>query len=89
MNKYGFFTINSQPAVNGAPSDDKIFGWGPANGYVYQKVRLVPNARARVVDTSLFPGVSRVLRISRIVVCAASSDRTRSSYHLLRHKQAR
>jgi methylenetetrahydrofolate reductase (NADPH) len=40
MNNYGFFTINSQPAVNGAPSEDKIFGWGPANGYVYQKVCL-------------------------------------------------
>ena len=40
MNNYGFFTINSQPAVNGARSDDKIFGWGPSNGYVYQKVRL-------------------------------------------------
>lgn len=38
MNSYGFFTINSQPAVNGAPSNDKVFGWGPANGYVYQKV---------------------------------------------------
>jgi methylenetetrahydrofolate reductase (NADPH) len=38
MNKLGFLTINSQPAVNGARSDDKMFGWGPANGYVYQKV---------------------------------------------------
>jgi methylenetetrahydrofolate reductase (NADPH) len=39
MNNYGFFTINSQPAVNGARSEDKVFGWGPSNGYVYQKVR--------------------------------------------------
>lgn len=38
MNEMGFLTINSQPAVNGARSDDKIFGWGPANGYIYQKV---------------------------------------------------
>lgn len=38
MNAAGFLTINSQPAVNGAPSDDKIHGWGPSNGYVYQKV---------------------------------------------------
>jgi methylenetetrahydrofolate reductase (NADPH) len=41
MNELGFLTINSQPAVNGARSDDKFFGWGPSNGYVYQKVRLV------------------------------------------------
>jgi methylenetetrahydrofolate reductase (NADPH) len=38
MNEYGFLTINSQPAVNGVRSDDKVFGWGPSNGYVYQKV---------------------------------------------------
>jgi hypothetical protein len=38
MNELGFLTINSQPAVNGARSDHKVFGWGPSNGYVYQKV---------------------------------------------------
>jgi methylenetetrahydrofolate reductase (NADPH) len=38
MNRLGFLTINSQPAVNGARSDDPNFGWGPSNGYVYQKV---------------------------------------------------
>lgn len=41
MNELGFLTINSQPTVNGARSDDKIFGWGPSNGYVYQKVNLI------------------------------------------------
>ena len=40
INELGFLTINSQPAVNGARSDDKVFGWGPGNGYVYQKVSL-------------------------------------------------
>ncbi|KAF6761644.1 methylenetetrahydrofolate reductase [Ephemerocybe angulata] len=40
MNALGFLTINSQPAVNGARSDDKTFGWGPSNGYVYQKAYL-------------------------------------------------
>jgi len=37
LNSYGFLTINSQPAVNGSPSSDEKFGWGPKNGYVYQK----------------------------------------------------
>ncbi|CAG8614444.1 9378_t:CDS:2, partial [Ambispora gerdemannii] len=37
INSLGYLTINSQPAVNGARSDNKIFGWGPKNGYVYQK----------------------------------------------------
>lgn len=40
MNRLGFLTINSQPAVNGAKSDDKVFGWGPSDGYVYQKAYL-------------------------------------------------
>lgn len=42
MNEMGYLTINSQPAVNGARSDDKVHGWGPAGGYVYQKVSSVP-----------------------------------------------
>jgi methylenetetrahydrofolate reductase (NADPH) len=37
VNAAGFMTINSQPAVNGAPSDHPTFGWGGAGGRVYQK----------------------------------------------------
>eukprot|EP00276_Gloeochaete_wittrockiana_P005145 CAMPEP_0184655738 /NCGR_PEP_ID=MMETSP0308-20130426/14383_1 /TAXON_ID=38269 /ORGANISM="Gloeochaete witrockiana, Strain SAG 46.84" /LENGTH=592 /DNA_ID=CAMNT_0027092455 /DNA_START=195 /DNA_END=1973 /DNA_ORIENTATION=+ len=37
LNKYGFLTINSQPAINGVPSSDKTVGWGAENGFVYQK----------------------------------------------------
>lgn len=37
MNRKGFLTINSQPAVNGLPSNDKNLGWGGAGGYVFQK----------------------------------------------------
>ena len=39
LNELGFLTINSQPAVDGASSDDPVHGWGPSHGYVYQKVR--------------------------------------------------
>jgi methylenetetrahydrofolate reductase (NADPH) len=36
MNRNMLFTISSQPAVNGAPSSDEQFGWGPNEfGYVY------------------------------------------------------
>ena len=28
INQYGFFSINSQPAVNGVPSTDPDVGWG-------------------------------------------------------------
>jgi methylenetetrahydrofolate reductase (NADPH) len=40
MNEMGYWTINSQPAVDGVRSDDKVHGWGPPGGYVYQKVRI-------------------------------------------------
>ncbi|TVY48767.1 Methylenetetrahydrofolate reductase 1 [Lachnellula cervina] len=40
LNKRGFLTINSQPAVDGVKSSDPVYGWGPANGYVYQKAYL-------------------------------------------------
>jgi methylenetetrahydrofolate reductase (NADPH) len=46
MNELGFLTINSQPAVNGMRSDDPQFGWGPSNGYVYQKVSTTFDTRA-------------------------------------------
>lgn len=37
MNRAGFLTINSQPAVNAIRSDDPQFGWGGPGGRVYQK----------------------------------------------------
>jgi len=40
INQNGFWTINSQPAVNGAPSSDLAVGWGPHGGLVYQKAYL-------------------------------------------------
>ena len=38
LNSHKIFTINSQPAVNGKASSDPVFGWGPSNGYVYQRM---------------------------------------------------
>ncbi|KAH9945794.1 MTHFR-domain-containing protein [Epithele typhae] len=32
-----WWTVGSQPAINGAPSTDEVVGWGPRGGYVYQK----------------------------------------------------
>ena len=33
----GYWTIASQPAVDGLPSSDPIHGWGPPGGFVFQK----------------------------------------------------
>ncbi|KAI8081400.1 methylenetetrahydrofolate reductase-domain-containing protein [Halteromyces radiatus] len=40
INLLGYLTINSQPAVNGVKSSHPTYGWGPKNGYVYQKAYL-------------------------------------------------
>jgi len=37
LNQNHFFTINSQPRVNALPSDDRVHGWGPPGGFVWQK----------------------------------------------------
>ncbi|KAI5952475.1 MET12 [Candida jiufengensis] len=37
LNEKGWFSVASQPAVNGCKSTDNIFGWGPPNGIIYQK----------------------------------------------------
>jgi methylenetetrahydrofolate reductase (NADPH) len=51
INALGFLTINSQPAVNGIRSDDKAFGWGPSNGYVYQKAYMEFFASPELLDS--------------------------------------
>lgn len=33
----GWWTIASQPAIDGLRSEDAIFGWGPRGGFVFQK----------------------------------------------------
>jgi methylenetetrahydrofolate reductase (NADPH) len=37
LNRAGYLTINSQPAVDGVESSHQTFGWGGEGGYVYQK----------------------------------------------------
>jgi methylenetetrahydrofolate reductase (NADPH) len=45
-NANGFLTINSQPAVDGALSSHPVHGWGPKNGFVYQKSYVYPSNTA-------------------------------------------
>jgi methylenetetrahydrofolate reductase (NADPH) len=37
LNSNKLLTINSQPSVNASKSNHPKYGWGPENGYVYQK----------------------------------------------------
>lgn len=54
INECGFLTINSQPRVDGAHSNHRLYGWGPRNGYVYQKAYLEfftsPDRLLRLLD---------------------------------------
>ena len=37
LTEKGWWTVGSQPAIDGAASEDEVVGWGPRGGYVYQK----------------------------------------------------
>ena len=54
-NRAGLLSINSQPAVNGADSEDTKFGWGGSGGLVYQKSYVEffvsPDMLASLMDT--------------------------------------
>lgn len=50
VNRRGVLTINSQPNINGGASSDPVVGWGPAGGYVYQKVWHQPSCALREVQ---------------------------------------
>ncbi len=91
LNELGFLTINSQPAVDGVRSDDKVHGWGPSNGYVYQKVgRFYLNTHPSdsllcICDIGIF----RVFCLPGIACCATPVYRARPQYHILCDQQAR
>jgi methylenetetrahydrofolate reductase (NADPH) len=78
LNGLGFLTINSQPAVNGVRSDDKTFGWGPSNGYVYQKAYLEFFASPDLLDT-LIPHIERDTAINYYVINKGGDLRTNTT----------
>jgi methylenetetrahydrofolate reductase (NADPH) len=50
LNKRGLLTINSQPSVAGVKSSHPVYGWGPKNGYVYQKAYLEVLVPPQLID---------------------------------------
>ncbi|PPJ51343.1 hypothetical protein CBER1_08610 [Cercospora berteroae] len=52
----GWWTVASQPAVNGIRSTDPVFGWGPRNGFIFQKPFVeffIPNDEWQKLQTRL------------------------------------
>jgi methylenetetrahydrofolate reductase (NADPH) len=78
INGLGFLTINSQPGVNGIRSNDKKFGWGPSNGYVYQKAYLEFFASPELLD-SLIPHIERDPGITYYVINRRGDLRTNTT----------
>ncbi|KAI0306060.1 methylenetetrahydrofolate reduct [Multifurca ochricompacta] len=78
INRLGFLTINSQPAVNGERSDDKTFGWGPSNGYVYQKAYLEFFASPELLD-ALIPHIERDTGITYYITNRRGDLRTNTT----------
>lgn len=66
LNNKGWWTVASQPAVNGRRSSDPTFGWGPENGFVFQKAFVeffLPSAdwtalRAKIRDPAVAQSIS-------------------------------
>ncbi|GBE86652.1 methylenetetrahydrofolate reductase-domain-containing protein [Sparassis latifolia] len=75
LNEYGFLTINSQPAVDGARSDDRVHGWGPSNGYVYQKAYLEFFVSPELLEL-LLPHIERDTNITYYVINKRGDLRT-------------
>ncbi|CAJ0573129.1 unnamed protein product, partial [Mesorhabditis spiculigera] len=69
-NENGIFTINSQPPVNGSPSNDPIVGWGKPGGYCYQKAYL-----------ECFISAEHSATLQRIIDAYAP----RINYHIINH----
>lgn len=55
LNEKFYFTVASQPAVNCASSKDKILGWGPSNGFIYQKAFVEMFVSKKEWDEKLLP----------------------------------
>lgn len=78
VNGLGFLTINSQPAVNGLRSDDKTFGWGPSNGYVYQKAYMEFFASPELLD-AIMPHIEADPGITYYVINKRGDLRTNTT----------
>lgn len=68
LNHKGFLTINSQPKLNGIPSNSK-YGWGGSNGYIYQKEYL-----EFFCNKEDFIGLSKKIYDDKYCYCAVDNE---------------
>ncbi|KAL9102029.1 MAG: hypothetical protein Q9163_002784 [Psora crenata] len=76
IEKKGYWTIASQPAVDGLPSTHPIHGWGPPGGFVFQKAFVEFFVPSRTFHNSLNPHLQSLHaqgEISYYAITASSS----------------
>ncbi|EDK37403.2 hypothetical protein PGUG_01501 [Meyerozyma guilliermondii ATCC 6260] len=74
LNDKGWFSLASQPSVNGARSSDKIFGWGPSNGFVFQKSFVEIFIPKEEWSTKLYPKLKHMIDNLDITYYAGDSS---------------
>ena len=69
----GYWTIASQPAVDGLPSTHSIHGWGPPGGFVFQKAFVEFFVPASTFQTALRPHLDRLHKSGEISYYAGNA----------------
>ena len=69
----GYWTIASQPAVDGLPSSHSIHGWGPPGGFVFQKAFVEFFVPASTFQTALRPHLDRLHKSGEISYYAGNA----------------
>ena len=83
VNNKGWFSLASQPAVNGCLSSDKIFGWGPGNGIIYQKAFIEIFIPKDTWTNKLLPGLQKYLDDQTITYyCGDAEGRLTSNLNI-------
>ena len=70
LNSRGLLTINSQPSVDGVRSNHPVYGWGPRNGYVYQKAYLEVLVSPELISEL----ITRIEREDEVTYFAVNSE---------------
>lgn len=86
MNKKGWFTLASQPAVDGCPLLDRILGWGPANGRLFQKSFVEFFVPKKEWDTVIKPRLESEIAAKTVTYfCGDSEGKITSNLPVGRH----
>ena len=69
----GYWTIASQPAVDGLPSTHPIHGWGPSGGFIFQKAFVEFFVPASSFTSTLQPHLDRLQKGGEISYYAGNA----------------